>query len=323
MNAAAIQTQMDMGQITAVQSYIQGESLGNLLWYTVGEMKVKDDELKALFVGAGLPEKWAPLPVRAPDAFRRATTALEQTRIPYGEGRKVNLLVREVANDSKGCVRQMVREVVDSENRRLGYVPVLEWFFDRKTENIDSRTMLGTLLDEEKQALDQLPALYTEARSYHGGQHVRQAIRHILWQTNAVSVRTSGGVYFVPSEHTWAVEGLRTLCKSLRPFAVTDYPTNCHTVPLIDTAEQRDMVAESLAETVKGEAADLLTYLTNARKGDKPVTKTVAEQAVNRMKRLGEMLTAYRELLNDELVGVTATWELAQGQVLAIVDAAN
>src|SRR5215217_5162639 len=108
--------------------------LGYLFWYSVSEADVRREDLIGAMVDAGLDEGFAPGEISARDAFRRATTSLQRSRVPidarsqsrlFGtERRHANLLVRDVRTSGKCVVRQLVREVVDAVGATLEHCAV-------------------------------------------------------------------------------------------------------------------------------------------------------------------------------------------------------
>src|SRR5690554_103584 len=92
--------------------------IGSLLWYTVTDCRISSSELSRLFAESGFSSTFLPKPINVRDAFRRSTKDVEIVKHPInGDNKKyLNLLVREVKMDKTVIVRQLVREVVDSEN---------------------------------------------------------------------------------------------------------------------------------------------------------------------------------------------------------------
>lgn len=81
----------------------------------------------------------------------------------------------------------------------------------------------------------------------------------IIRGMNPVSVRPSGGVYFVPSKYQ---DELEKLISFLNSFNDT---TEEHKVPLINSQEQRDMVRQKVKEHLKGTLNDLANALKNPK----------------------------------------------------------
>jgi hypothetical protein len=106
--------------------------LGYLLWFSVSELEVKRDDLLGAIGDSGLDERFAPGEISPRDAFRRATSSLGRSRVSvtasastrlFGdEKRHANLLVRDVRTNGDSLIRQLVREVVDSEGATLARI---------------------------------------------------------------------------------------------------------------------------------------------------------------------------------------------------------
>src|SRR5829696_10392820 len=85
--------------------------LGYLFWFSVSEAEVRRKDLIGAMGDAGLDEGFAPGEISARDAFRRATSSLQRSRVPvdsrsqtrlFGtERRHANLLVRDMRTTGK------------------------------------------------------------------------------------------------------------------------------------------------------------------------------------------------------------------------------
>jgi len=204
--------------------------LGELLWYTISDMRVTREQLEAAFDEVGVDHAHLPSPVHYRDAFRRATTNAEVSRLPAGPGRFVNLLVREVKVTDDEIVRHLVREVVDATNVRLEYTPVAALICGKDEQLLAVR--LGPEVGEAERCLvAKAKAEYLIERSSYNSKNVRDIVTRILKTCAPVSVRPSGGVFFVPATYQDTVTKLRALVDRLAGFGTSGSRSRVWAVP--------------------------------------------------------------------------------------------
>ncbi len=306
----------DVEKLVAVEQMhgVSVEWLGHLLWYTVADCRITRDELEALFAQAGLPAEYLPNPINARDAFRRATKAAEVKREQLADGKWRNLLVREVASSPRTVIRHLVSEVVDSSNKRLDYREVVRFTLDETRPDIEVQ-YLSYPDEKEKAAVSEALREYSQACVSYDGRNVREVVWRILADCAPVSVRTSGGVYFVPRKFERTVEALKVLVKGLRPYVVSKNTSSLWSVPVVNAEEQRQMVEESLDEQVKVESERIIKEMTELLQDkEKKITKGVASEFVERTKRLARLVREYEESLSMEISAAQASLETATAQ---------
>ena len=292
--------------------------LGQLLWYTITDMDVTRAQLEGAFTAAGIDPAHLPKPIKAVDAFRRATSAAEMNRLPAGAGQFINLLVREISAGQSEVVRALVREVVDAQNVRLHYQEVATFNLARA----DGRMRVfpsPIATDQERAACERAGALYVQFQNSYNGRHLREVVHNILDACRPVAVRPSGGVYFVPQAHEAAVRRVKDLVARLADYGTTSQRSRLWTVPVIDLDEQRSMIQESLDDQVAGESKALLGEMADLLKSDRKITQLVATQFAGRVRKLGTLTAEYETLLGSKQDRARAGVELARAQVTALL----
>ena len=94
--------------------------LGNVVWYSIGKGLITPKALREKLVNSGVGESWMPNPIRAVDAYRRATKF--KKRVPSDiPNQYINYMVREVYADKELAIRHLVAETVDQDGKRLNY----------------------------------------------------------------------------------------------------------------------------------------------------------------------------------------------------------
>lgn len=311
-------------KLVAVQNQhgVEVQFLGSLLWYTIVDCRITKETLTELFTGIGLDSTYLPNDINPRDAFRRASKKMESLRrMDLGHGQYLNILVREVKMTRTKLTRQMVREIVDSKNKRLEYTPVAELVhhYNRTagTDRLDINE-LEPLLEQEGQAISLLPYEYEANKLNYNGNNIREVVARILADCDPVSVRPSGGVYFVPQEHEATIQRLQQFVKELAPFAVNGTRSSMHTVPVVDAEEQREMVRESLEAQVEKEAEALIKEMTEVIRDGRKVSTRLAAGFADRARKLSATIKQYETTLEEKQIGARANLEVVLKQATTL-----
>lgn len=292
-NLAVIKTKEDSQQ-----------TIGYLTWYSVAAREYEKDEIMGALQNAGLSE-YAPNPIRVPDAFRRATKAVEVKREQVADTAYRNILVREVAADKKIVQRNLVIEIVDPAGRRLSYNPEGAIII----LNRENETVQFSVLDESvRPYVEEAARLFEVYRTHYDDQTVRRIVQSVLQELAPTPIRPSGGVYFVPRAHGVRLEALVSFLQSLE---------GCegYKLPLIDLRETRDLVRAKLMEHMRATIDALKQAL--ASEG---INKNTIKAQVTEAKQLLDGLKAYEELLNEEMERIHLMADIMRQQVDALID---
>lgn len=300
---------LNLQNVAAVSQQEDG-ILGHLVWYSISEMFVPRDELRQRLIDAGIGEDYMPRPINGADAFRKASSAVEGKGVipSWDKSISLNILVRNVTQDKDFVQRNLVLEITDKDNKELQYEPeeaVL--LFNKASNNIEvtkSSLKSGPIIDQIK---DNFQLFLNN----HDSQTIRTICTRYLWSLNPISVRPSGGIYFVPFQHK---AGLDKLIAFLKGFG--RQTTEGHTVPLINTEEQRDMVKAKIAEHLNNTLTEMAVML----KQPKKIEKGKANILLNNAKFVLENFRDYKEALNDELRNMDFTLDLIQQQMVCLLD---
>lgn len=282
--------------------------LGKLAWYTISELKINYNQLQDLFLKNNLDFKYLPKSISPKDAFRRASKLAESKKIELDKNRFLNLLVREIPNlDKEKVVRQIVREVVDSANQRLQYLPIVTMVLEKEFIYTYNKE---TLYQPEEKAVNQVLEEFESSKENYNAQHVRSIIMDILADLQQVSVRPSGGVYFVPENFKTETSSLQNMIRDLSQYCTKDKCT-MWTVPVIDVDEQRKMINESLQENIKSDSYNLINEVAEIIKSGRKVSDKTAQKYIDQVKALKVKVKEYETLLEAEITGVQGTMDLA------------
>lgn len=311
---------MDTQNLVALENAQDAEAkfLGRLCWYSVSDLRITREDLEAAFDAVGLDKAHLPRPLNARDAFRRATSAAEVKRQPGDAGTYLNLLVREVKASPDLLVRQVVREIVDSNNVRLEYVPLANLRLERDRLTVEP---LAPLSEAEEVMLDKVRQDYETERRHYNGRHMRDLVMEILERCSPVSVRPSGGVYFVPERHAGTLSALTGFVDRLNAHKINGGRCRFWHIPVIDAQHHRVMVAESLEDQVRQDSETLIREMTMLLKGEgRTLTEALATQYIDRVKALKKVVAEYEAFLEAQAIEARATLQLAMQQALALLD---
>lgn len=277
--------------------------LGHLLWFTIYEsLSVTMDDLVAAFQAAGVPSDFLPRKVKPCDAFRRATSAVEKRRMMGRSGGQYrNLLVAEVRSDGKEIERQLVLQEVDADDREVFHDVAARVILERDSGTLRVERLVSE--PEVEAALARVEENYRQALTRFTARHIRDILHRMLYAVKATEVRPSGGVYFVPVRYESDVQAMRNLLRTLKQefFAV----------PLVDSADSRDMVAEKFRQQVSEILAQFAVLLS-----DQEVKKGELMSALSRARDLFSAVEEYQALLEADLRDLLARVDLAKRQVL-------
>jgi ATP-dependent protease Clp ATPase subunit len=123
----------------------------------------------------------------------------------------------------------------------------------------------------------------------------------MLYAVKATEVRPSGGVYFVPVQYESDVQAMRNLLRALKQefFAV----------PLVDSADSRDMVGVKFREQI-GEV--IARFAEVMRTG--AASKGELVNILNRTRDLLASVEEYQKLLQEDMQDLLSRVEIVKAQ---------
>ncbi|MDP9476016.1 MAG: hypothetical protein M3R38_10080 [Actinomycetota bacterium] len=318
--------------------------LGELVWYSVSDaVRLTPETLATAIAAANLDAKRLTPHLPSPSsALSRAAEAAEakHRRLPAarpaddGEVEAAlyaNVLFRTA---SRG-VKQLITEVLDAHNARLSYRSVARVSVGHKNGKPDGTVLVerrtddgdvsdGDLLDVEVDAIANLRSYYDFERRRHDGEAARRVLGRVLLEANAVPLRNSGGMYFVPRGHSahaskilLFVEEVRT--RSENAPTRTARASMAMKVPLVDREEYREVLAESLEFFVKKEAESLIKEMSSLLKADQSVSERRGRGFVERVRKLKENVAEYEELLQMHATQARANLDVAAREARALL----
>lgn len=282
----------------------QDSFLGALLWFTITKKsKVTREELVRRFTALGLDDRFVPNPIRPVDAFKKATGP-ESGECHYrlADGHEAKAFVRHVTQDRDTITRHLIRERIDARGRHLDYEHVGDLIFYKAakgapgTERVRYALHDGRLQDGERPALEkvitEINDNFETYKNFLYDQPLRVMVRQYILALNAVSVRPSGGMYFVHKTR-WdtlrkisdLVEGLHDGCT----FTIS---------PLADLPNLRDMVIEAFQEEAENSVTELVTEIEEKRKAGTKITSDLLDRYSKAVKDIQTKAEEHSRILN-------------------------
>lgn len=302
--------------LLAVPREVDTARLGALVWYTVREItRPTRSEIQRAIVVTGLPAAAMPRPIAAGDALRRTVRDLgtlpERTD---STGRVIRLLLREAAQDDKDrLVYRLVRETADTSRVELDYAEVGEVQLHKPSGSLTALGYAGLADETEKAVLDDVATTYRFNRDHYDSSAVRDMVGKALKTAHPVSVRPSGGVFFVGREHVGVVR------KAAAFLASFQGDSRLYSVPVLDDEEARRMVGDSLEAQVDAEAGRVIENLRALLTAGRP-SEAATEAALRALGALTDLTTRYEELLQTRIDGARAALEAAQAQARRLLE---
>lgn len=257
--------------------------VGSLLWFTVTKRaRVTPSDVEQRFIAHNLDSRYIPSLIAPANAFRKATgPEAREHGYRLHDGHDAKALLRQLPSDRETMTRVVVRERIDATGKMLDHLEVGRIVFYKAARGAtagservrftlhDDRLQDGERADLE-QYLNKVNADYETYKNYLYDQPLRQMVREYVEGLNAVSVRPSGGLYFIHRSRWEEVRRLQALVQGLHD--------DCTMVlaPLPDLPEMREMLVEAFQD----EIVDDVTRLVEEIEADRKAGKTVKAETI-------------------------------------------
>jgi hypothetical protein len=280
--------------------------LGSACMLTVHKVRRRHDEFAALLASVDLAAH-TPTPRSEPDWFRKVSgpdaIGAKKQPIPGVHDRYCNTMVRNVVNSTVEIVRHVVLEEVDQRGRKLTHTPTHALTFDYTTKSARTRRLDGYHgLDPALQSYgDQIArgviASYAASLGCVDEDMIRSTINSVLAANQAVQLKA--GVNFIAASpaRDRAIAAIKELARDID--AVSFYA-----LPLVNTSEQREMVAKEGTRDVTAEIDSTLAELQEllGREGKLP-KRTVALKVAD-IRAISEKADVVENVIEDNLTGL-------------------
>jgi hypothetical protein len=259
--------------------------LGYIAWFSVEDAAYDAERLAKDFDRLNLSTALLPAPIRADDAFEKASKEIDRFKYAVAGDSTAEIMVRDVSRDKEAITRHLIREVKDSQGKRLLYERVGELVFYRaisrggvvkqKSARCQGR-LVNNLSPSERQVLspkiEEFHQAYSRFKDFHDGQKIRGVLRDYLTYLNAVQMKPS--VYFVHATRAEELERLKEFADGLGTASMM-------LLPQADLPRLRQEVIDAFQ--VEAEK-DLALVVTNIAKLRASRTGDIRPEAYNKIK---------------------------------------
>lgn len=281
MTKAMIEKALDRG----------GSLLGHMVWWALADARIDATTFKALWTGAGLDAKLLP------DTGGPAR-ALKEAGALTVRGHEHHLF-RFAAETATHTIYAVVREDPDGVGTNR-YVQEAQVAVDGA----------GTFTSDQPahDIVQAVRAKFDEVWGSYQTRDVTAAMLRLLHECAAVTLRESGGVYFVPAPYAAQVASLRDVIGKLGGSSVTAIPL---------TADPEGQAAKGVGDAAKaGIEADLhklreemnaFAEMTSQATGAKDMPRaSTLERRLERFEELRSKAALYRDVLSIEVSDLDA-----------------
>jgi hypothetical protein len=278
--------------------------LGYLEFHSIPDLRIHKADLATLWAKHSLSNEFLPGEIRACDAYRRATAKTTQTVTVNWRGGQytAKLMVRELKSNAQEIVRLLVREVLDTKNEVLDYAVVGKMTFSRDQETMSIRAEYGYLNEFDYQmVLDQTVSTFNHYVSYHTRDTVRNIINKVIRSTNPVRIMPRSQGKFVPKRCHGTLLSLQALLRDIEAYA-NNQDCCLDIIPIVDTAEQRQLVTRRVKAELGAEMDELVSELAEQLKtADKSISIETAQRMAQRAQDIQKRALEYEKMLNVRL----------------------
>jgi hypothetical protein len=273
-----------------------GQPLGDLLWWELAAASVRRPDLIKLWVQGGLPAELLPEPPTAEKAFK---TAARETQVGHPDR-----LLRLAMENELEVVYGIVSEKRDGIGG-LEYQQEARITLSRQSDIVHSDQPGDSMVQK-------LVARFEELKTMHTTDDIRRTITKTLDSFAAVTLRQTGGVYWVPAPYAAALRKLQGVIELLGA-------SRMHLVPITATKEGQAALAQAAKASIEEELAALQIEM-------QQFLATPPERASTLMRRLDHFAdlrrraSLYQTVLQAQVVGLSENLTAMEGQVRGLLD---
>lgn len=267
-----------------------GPHLGDLVWWSLADANTDRTTLVSTWTGEGLAATLLP---EAPTAEKALKTAIRFCQVGLSEH-----LIRLGKDDEHHLVYALVREARVGDGS-LNHTQEARVTLERVTEQLTTDNPTHELAVKIRSAFQQL-------RNTHTADDVRRAIVKALGSFKAVTLRDSGGVYWVPRTYS---DDVRRLERAIGKLGASVF----NVVPVHNTAEGAKALGAAARSSLEDELAALRAELEEF-KAAPPDRSSTLERRLQRYAELSTKARLYHDILkvqvddlDHELHGMAAT----------------
>ena len=287
------------------QTSAYAKKIGVMLWWTVPKCSISRSELEVAASDYGIPNKYVPNKISFTSAFNRGISAVSRS---LDNSDKVLLRSLKKTNSTDKTKVAVVHETVVGTKAQYEQLGVIELDTVNETISHSYHAMTSEDMDRFKKTLERVRESIEESKKY-GADDIR-AVLTSFCKDGAISLRESGGIYFVSVAHEQTLNKLtkfvKALCKDAVIYIKPEYivsATDLAPLQMVGQSELAKEVAalEDAAISLQAELAGLRSHELRGKKSRQGKFVNVMQDYVDAKNRV-ETFSQTLDLKSGELL---------------------
>lgn len=297
--------------------------LGYLTWFSVPDRPVSIKKLRKEWLLAGLDPQALPEDPRSLYLFKRAMRA-QEGKVRTEDGGVIETDVKDVLETGDLCIYQISRVVRDADERQVDYPKAMRVVYNKQAQEMKFDPLGEVPRGEILPMMEAIQDYFENNAKMIDGRKVRTVVRNFLKddsdeQGGIVGLSgenlrgKGGGVYFIAAKYKDELEALESALDGL----YDDGAAYLHSVPLADSASERELVRRHHLNNTKHEIEEAMADVAKLLRSDRKhaVRSDVAAHHWRRLRALQRRAAEYKGLLKDENEDIDQATELLQKQL--------
>ncbi len=261
-----------------------GRHLGDMIFWQLSDASVDRATFETRWAAAGLAPELLPEP---PTAEKALKTAVRESAVG-----QQSRLIRLCVENEESVVFAVVLEERHPETGTLTYTQEARVSMDRA---------FGTLGTDNHQheVVQSIVSKFARLRDTHGADDVRRTITRTLASFNAVTLRESGGIYWVPAPYA---KELRKLQGCIEQFG----QSQVYLLPVHDSADASRTLGDVATKSLEDELNALKTEVA-AFVAQPPERATTLVRRFDAFEQLRGRAALYRDILAVQVKDLDST----------------
>ncbi len=306
----------------AVSEADDADFLGRLFWYTVAETMAPADEYEQFVRNNDITEDLIPNRIKKKNAWRRATKDMEKKETIEREDED-DLIVEYMTRKLDKDTRHLVKEVRLPDEGRLDYEELIEWTYDTENDYVSWKP----LVDEDDKRFKDVAELHAEMsermkvyQESFTDREIRRMARNTLERRNKISLKSSGGVYFVPEEQAEFLRNFKKLLEQISEWGTSNYNSELWQVPVISNSEQRDMIEQGIREETISFANKKIRKIKEILEENEEITQGKYNRLFKEVKKVQQRKQKYADIIDRNLEVCDDQLDVLKGQIDKLAD---
>jgi hypothetical protein len=265
-----------------------GRHLGDLCFWQLSDASVDRATFEARWQAAGLAKELLPEP---PTPEKALKTAVREAGVGQQTPQK-SRLIRVAVENEESLVFAVVLEEKHPDTGTLTYAQEAKVSMDRALGNLTSD-------NDQHEVVQSIVSKFGRLRDTHTADDVRRTITRTLASFSAVTLRESGGVYWVPQPFA---RELRQLQKCIQQFGSSEV----YLIPVHDSADANRTLGDVATQALQ-EELDALKVEVQSFVAQPPERPTTLARRFDAFDQLRSRAALYRDILAVQVKDLDST----------------